>query len=129
MDIDIRVKELYSKGTTFIETLNVKLRDGIDIVDIFFIIKNLIYIAEDTINIPKQGEIKHKIVVNLWKQADEKYDIIEYLLKFIPTIKIKIWLFKITIKPKDISNIIVLIIDKLVIPSLVELYNRMGWKK
>ena len=127
-DINEKIRVLYERGRAFIDTLGPKLRDGMDLLDIFYIVKTLIFMAEDIINLKGNGEIKHKVVIDLWEEIDVKYSIIDYLLKFIPPIRIRIWFIKITITAKDMRRVIVSIIDKLFIPSLVSFYNKSGWK-
>ena len=123
-DLDPKIEQLYRQGRYFISTLYLSEYGLLDMTLVWNMLWEFVRLAENIIDIPNQGSTKHKIVMELWKQANTEFKITEIIEKSIPD-KIKVWKFNVPLKWIDIDKII----DKIIIPVIVLVANRLGWNK
>ncbi len=122
-EIDIKVNDLYLQGRNFIFQIKVT-KPIFSIKYIWDVLCEFIRLAENIINIPNCGATKHEIVMKLWNEANDEFKLTDKLTDFIPD-KIKIWKFNLSLKWIDINAII----DKILIPAIVLMANKLGWGK
>lgn len=130
MTIEEKITELYNQGKAFIESVKESVGDGkLSLAEIWNILCTFIHLAENIIDIPKQGATKQQIVMQLWDAADKEFNLVYTLSSYIPDkIKIKWWMFNITI-PLFPEKAINTIISKVIIPAMVIMANKIGWGK
>lgn len=121
-NIDELNDDLYNKGLVFINGIRDIIKsNGISFKLVLSILIDLMRLAESIINVPKSGDIKHATVMALWNKANKEYKLSEGLSSVLGGIKVKWWIFSI-----DLSKYTVLIIDKIIIPVIVIVLNKVG---